>query len=74
MARAGTAIGSRSRRRTVASRGENMPIVTIPLAEIVDLGTQVATTGAIRVAEASGDQVFEYIIAVAMLVYEMYPN
>lgn len=51
-----------------------MPIVTIPLAEIVELGTQVATTGAIRAAEASGDQVFEYIIAVAMLVYEMYPN
>ncbi len=51
-----------------------MPIVTIPLTDIVELGTQVATTGAIRVAEASGDQVFEYIIAVAMLVYEMYPN
>lgn len=51
-----------------------MPIVTMALAEIVELGTQVATTGAIRAAEASGDQVFEYIIAVAMLVYEMYPN
>lgn len=51
-----------------------MPLVTIAMADIVELGTQVATTGAIRATEASGDQVFEYIIAVAMLVYEMYPN
>ncbi len=51
-----------------------MPTVTIAMADIVDLGTQVATTGAIRMAEATSDQVFEYLIAVAMLVYEMVPN
>ncbi len=46
----------------------------IALDEIVELGTQVAIAGAIRTAEASSDQVFEYLIAVAMLIYEMNPG
>lgn len=41
--------------------------------EIVDLGTQIATSGAIRPLEAEVDQLFEYVIAVAILIYDMYP-
>ena len=43
----------------------------IDLADIAELGTQVATSGAMRFAEVAQDQVFEYVIAVATLVYEL---
>ncbi|MEP9401253.1 hypothetical protein [Sphingomonas sp. VNH70] len=46
----------------------------IALHEIVELDTPVAIAGAIRTTEATGDQVFEYLIAIAMLVYEMTPG
>lgn len=42
--------------------------------EIIDLGTQVAATGAIRAVESDTDQIFEFVIAVAILIYEMYPG
>lgn len=42
-------------------------MIALPLAEIATLGTQVATHGALRVAEIAGDDVFEMIIAVVIL-------
>ena len=40
---------------------------------IVDLATQVGTSGAIRSLELVGDDVFDYIIGVAILIYEVHP-
>ena len=41
---------------------------------IVDLGTQVAQSGAIRATEIVGDEVFEYVIGVALVVYAVDPD
>lgn len=41
--------------------------------DIVDLDTVVATSGAMR-GVLSADDVFEYIIAIAILIYEMFPG
>lgn len=49
-------------------------MITLPIAEIATLGTQIATHGAIRAAEIVGDDIFEMMIAIAILVYETYPN
>jgi hypothetical protein len=49
-------------------------VITLPIAEIAALGTQIATHGAIRAAEMAGDDIFEMMIAIAILVYETYPN
>lgn len=49
-------------------------MITLPITEIASLGTQVATHGALRAAETAGDQVFEMLIAIAILVYETYPG
>ena len=49
-------------------------MITLPITEIASLGTDVATHGAIRAAEVAGDQVFEMLIAIAILVYETYPG
>lgn len=49
-------------------------MITLSIAEIAALGTQVATHGAIRAAEVAGDDIFEMLIAIAVLVYETYPN
>lgn len=51
-----------------------MDIFGIDINHIVDLGTQVATSGAVRAAEVAGDDIFEYIIGVAILIYEQYPD
>lgn len=51
-----------------------MGVFGLDVSQIVDLGTQVATTGAIRAAELIGDDIFEYIIGVAIVVYEMDPG
>lgn len=51
-----------------------MPAITIDLSEIVELATDVATAGAIRAGQVVSDDVFEQVIAVAMLIYEMTPN
>lgn len=51
-----------------------MDIFGLDITGIVDLGTQVATSGAIRVAEVVGDDIFDYIIGVAILLYELHPN
>ena len=49
-------------------------MITLPFAEIAALGTQIATHGAMRAAEVAGDDIFETLIAIAILVYETYPN
>lgn len=48
-------------------------MITLPIQEIATLGTQVATHGAIRATEVVGDDIFEMLISIAILVYEMYP-
>lgn len=49
-------------------------MITLPIAEIAPLGTQIASHGAIRATEVAADQVFEMLIAIAILVYETYPG
>jgi len=51
-----------------------MGLFGIDLAEIVELGTQVAGTGALRAGEAIADDVFEMVVGIAMLVYELDPH
>lgn len=46
----------------------------LDLHQIADLGTQIASTGAIRALEAHTDRVFEYVIAVAILIYDSHPH
>ncbi|WP_404367283.1 hypothetical protein AB5I39_12485 [Sphingomonas sp. MMS24-J45] len=50
-----------------------MDIFSIDINHIVDLTTQVGTSGAIRSLEMVGDDVFDYIIGVAILIYEVHP-
>ncbi len=49
-------------------------MIELSLNEIAMLGTQIATHGAIRAAEMVGDDIFEMMIAIAILVYETYPG
>ncbi|MEG3181712.1 hypothetical protein [Sphingomonas sp. LT1P40] len=49
-------------------------MITMSLAEIATLGTQIATHGAIRASEMVSDDIFELMIAIAILVYETYPG
>lgn len=51
-----------------------MNVFGIDIAHIVELGTQVATTRAIRAAEVAADDVFDFLVGVAVLIYEMDPN
>jgi hypothetical protein len=50
-----------------------MDIFSIDINHIADLATQVGTSGAIRALEQVGDDVFDYIIGVAILIYELDP-
>ena len=47
---------------------------TLDLAQITKLPTQIATSTALRVAEISGDDIFEMVIAVVTIIYETQPN
>ncbi|WP_423606098.1 hypothetical protein [Sphingomonas sp. MS122] len=49
-------------------------MIPLPITEIASLGTQVATHGALRAAEMVADDIFEMMIAIAILVYETYPG
>lgn len=51
-----------------------MDIFGIDIGHIADLTTQVATSGAMRAVELVADDVFDYIIGVAILVYELDPG
>lgn len=46
---------------------------TIPLADIGILATKVAITGAIG-ASSGGDDLFEYVVGLVVLVYEVSPG
>ena len=50
-----------------------MEIFSIDINRIVDLGTQIGTSGSIRSLELVGDDVFDYSIGVAILIYELHP-
>lgn len=45
-------------------------LFSIDIRHIVELGTQVATAGAIRLGEMAGDDIFERVIGVAIVIYE----
>ncbi len=51
-----------------------MQLFGLDISQIVDLGTQVATKGAIGSVDIFTDDIFEYIIGVAIVVYEMNPG
>jgi len=51
-----------------------MNILGIDIDQIVQLGTQIATTGAVRAFEVAGDDLFEMVIGVAVLIYEVDPT
>jgi hypothetical protein len=46
----------------------------LDIGQIIELGTKVAMTGAIRAADLIADDVFEYIIGMAIVVYEIDPG
>ncbi len=50
-----------------------MKLFSIDISEIADLGTQIATTGALRSVDLGADDLFEFIIAIVILVYEVNP-
>ena len=51
-----------------------MALIQIDLSEIVELGTQVATNGALRASEVQGvDDLFEFLVGIAILIYEIAP-
>ena len=47
-----------------------MEVFGLDIGQIVDLGTQVAQAGAIRAVELASDEVFDYTIGIAILIYE----
>ena len=50
-----------------------MNLFSIDIGEIGEMASQVGITGAIQVSGA-GDDVFEFIVAVAILIYELSPG
>lgn len=60
--------------RMVSQAEGHMDILGIDIDSIVDLGTQVGISGAIGSAVLVGDDIFEYIIGVAILIYELHPG
>jgi hypothetical protein len=51
-----------------------MGLIGIELSEIVELGTSVATHGALRVASVDIDDLFELVVGIAILIYEIAPD
>lgn len=51
-----------------------MNILGLDIAQIAELGTLVATSGAFRVAESVADDVFEYTVGIVILVHETHPR
>ena len=49
-----------------------MNLFSIDIGEIGEMASQVAITGAIQVSGA-GDDLFEFIVAIAVLIYELAP-
>lgn len=46
----------------------------IDIGHIVELGTQVAAHGALRLGEVLDDELWEYVIGIAIVIYEMDPG
>lgn len=51
-----------------------MQVFGIDIGQIADLATQVANAGALGVAERAGDELFDMIVGVAIVVYEQGPQ
>jgi hypothetical protein len=51
-----------------------MHVFGLDIASIVELGTHVAQAGAMRADDTSGTDVFDSVIGVVLLVYEMDPG
>lgn len=51
-----------------------MHVFGLDIASIVELGTRVAQSGAMRAAEMVADDVFDYAIGIVLLVYEADPD
>lgn len=45
-------------------------LLTIDIAAIAELGTRVATAGALKATEFAVDDIFEYIIGIAIVIHE----
>lgn len=54
--------------------GDRMGLIGIELSEIVELGTSVATHGALRAASVDIDDLFELVVGIAILIYEIAPD
>lgn len=52
----------------VGTIGAGLGTAGIDIGQIAELSTQVATTGALQVADVFGDQVFEFTIGVVVIV------
>lgn len=51
-----------------------MQLLGLDIAHIAELGTQLAQSGAIRAGEVISDELFEYAIGIAILIYEEMPG
>lgn len=51
-----------------------MKLVQIDPAEIVELDTRVAIHGAVQTGETGIDDLFELLVGIAVLIYEMSPR
>jgi hypothetical protein len=51
-----------------------MPLLQIEPGEIAELGTQIALQGALRATEFAVDDLFDLIVSIAILIYELSPG
>jgi hypothetical protein len=51
-----------------------MALVQIGLGDIAELGTQVAVHGSLRSMEMGVDDLFDLIVGIAILIYELAPG
>lgn len=51
-----------------------MGLVQIDIGDIAELGTQVAMHGSMRAGEVMVDDVFELVVGIAVLIFELYPS
>jgi hypothetical protein len=63
----------------LAARNHETPagsqkMIGLDIGQIADLTTQVATAGAVRIADMVDDGLFDLIIAIALLIYEIDPG
>lgn len=51
-----------------------MALIHLDISEIAELGTQVAVHGAFGAAEIASDALFDLIVGIVILIYEIAPN